>query len=384
MSHVIDYVRNYGHIPFSEKPFCDEDNVAINMSFYMPLDKAVSPSFDDEPVPFSEACQKLFALRGNKHQPVGLVLVKGISQLLMAMAEQKRYSEIKVVACTDNYGKRPAVQFNAATYLLPTGEVLVMFRGTDDTLIGWEEDLNILTAGGTPSDELSLAYLAEAAKRFDGDLIVCGHSKGGYVAQYAVMNSPKEIRDRVKYLYNNDGPGLASYDYLQGDRAVYNELLPRYRHFVPQSSFIGMMLAHDDDYIAVKSSKLTGAMQHDMLTWLFDGDKLRIAKKGTNKKSKISDLMFHAVRDNITPAQSDAVALVVGEVIEGTGQRGLLDVKRHVGATLKGGKAAWKAIDKGTKKEFKGSMKLMRKSFGKATRAVLAGRYEGVNDRLSK
>jgi len=67
MSYVIDYVRNYGNVSFTEKPFCDEDNVAINMSFYMPLDKAVSPSFDDEPVPFTEACQKLFALRGNQH-----------------------------------------------------------------------------------------------------------------------------------------------------------------------------------------------------------------------------------------------------------------------------------------------------------------------------
>ena len=383
MSYVIDYVRNYGNVSFTEKPFCDEDNVAINMSFYMPLDKAVSPSFDDEPVPFTEACQKLFALRGNQHKPVGLVLVKGISKLLMAMSEQKRYSEMKVVACTDNYGKNPAVQFNAATYLLPTGEVLVVFRGTDDTLIGWEEDLNILTAGGTPSDALSLEYLAEAAKRFDGPLIVCGHSKGGYVAQYAVMNSPKEIRDRVEYLYNNDGPGLATYDYLNGDREIYNELLPRYRHLVPRSSFIGMMLAHDEDFKAVRSNKITGAMQHDMLTWKFKGEHLDIADDIT-RKSKISDLLFQSVRDNITPEQKAAVAEVVNKVIEGTGQRGLLDVKSNVGATLKGGKAAYKAIDKETKKTFKSSMKLMRKSLGKATKTVLGGKYESVNNRLAK
>ena len=294
MSNVRDYVKNYGHISFSEKPFCDEDNVALNMSFYMPIHLAVSPSFDDEPIPFPEACKKLFELRGNKHKPVGLVLVKEISMLLMEMAETKRYGEMKVVACTDVFEMNPAVQFNAATYLLPTGETVVLFKGTDDTLVGWEEDLNILTEGSVPSDNMAVEYLKEAAAKFDGDLIVCGHSKGGYVAQYAAMHSPKEIRDRIKYLYNDDGPGLASYDYYHD--GAYQELLPRYRHFVPTSSFIGMMLAHDDDFIAVKSSKITGAMQHDLLTWKFDGDKL-VTAKDISKKSKISDLTFNNLRD---------------------------------------------------------------------------------------
>ena len=59
MSSVRDYVKNYGNISFKDKPFCDEDNVALCMSFYMPLDKAVSPSFDEAPVPFEKACKDL-------------------------------------------------------------------------------------------------------------------------------------------------------------------------------------------------------------------------------------------------------------------------------------------------------------------------------------
>lgn len=379
MSNVRDYVKNYGHIPFSEKPFCDEDAVAMCMSFYMPLDKAISPSFDEEPVDFPEACKKLFAIRGNKHKPVGLVLVKAISKLFMEMGDTKRYGEMKVLACTETFDKHPAVQFNAATFLLPTGETVVLFRGTDDTLIGWEEDLNILTEGGTPSDALALDYLNEVAKRYKGDIIVCGHSKGGYVAQYAAINCPKEVRDRIKYLYNLDGPGLATYDYYGNE--AYNELLPRYRHIIPQASFIGMMLAHDDSFTVVKSTKITGAMQHDMLTWKFKGDKLNTADDIT-KASKISDLMFHEVRDNVTPEQTAALAKALDEVIEGTGQRGLLDVKSNVGATLKGGKRAWKALDDETKKEVKGSMKVMKKAFKNSAKAVRKGEYQPVGQRL--
>ena len=293
MSFVKDYVDCYGYLSFKDKPFTKEDNVAMCMSFYMPLDKVVSPSFDDEPRPFADVCNDMFALRGNVHKPVGLVLTKGISELLMAMAEQKRYNEMKVVACTDNFCEKPAVQFNACTFLLPDGKIVVLFRGTDDTLTGWKEDLDMLASKeGIPSEHLSVEYLKEVASRFDGEIIVCGHSKGGYVANYAVLNSDKEIRDRVIALYNNDGPGFATYDYLTSD--VYKEILPKYHHLIPQSSFIGMMLLHDADYTVIKSTGLVGALQHDLLTWVFDGDKL-VECEDITKRAKVSDLAFYDI-----------------------------------------------------------------------------------------
>ena len=52
---------------------------------------------------------------------------------------------MKVVACTRVYQEKPAVQFEAATFLLPNGKIVVLFKGTDDTLVGWKEDFDILT-----------------------------------------------------------------------------------------------------------------------------------------------------------------------------------------------------------------------------------------------
>ncbi len=382
MSNVRDYVKNYGNVSFTEKPFCDEDNVALCMSFYMPLDKAVSPSFDEAPVPFEKACKDLFALRGNKHKPVGMVLVKGISKLLMEMAEQKRYQEIQVVACTETFETKPAVQFNAATYLLPTGEIVVLFRGTDDTLTGWKEDYDILASrDNVPSGPLSVAYLGEVAKRYDGDIIVCGHSKGGYVAQYAVFNSPKDVRDRVKYLYNNDGPGFATYDYYTG--GVYEEIKPRYKHFVPENSMIGMMLMHDDDYTPVKSTRITGAMQHDMLTWKFNGDKLMTCAD-TKKMSKVLDMTLYEMASTLPEEKIQAVEKMLAAVIDGTGQRGLLDVKSHVGASLKGGKQGFKSLDEETKQLLKATVKDAKGMYKRAKKAVKEGNFKTAAQRAAE
>ena len=381
MANVSDYIKNYGNISFKDKPFCDEDNVAMCMSFYMPLDKVVSPSFDEEPKPFGIACRELFAYRGNKHKPVGLVLVKEISRLLMDMAARKRFSEVKVLACTDNFSKSPAVQFNAGTFLLPNGDIVVLFRGTDDTLVGWKEDVDMLASdSGIPSEKLSVDYLAEVAKRFDGDIIVCGHSKGGYVAQYAVLNSPKEVRDRIKYLYNNDGPGFKNYDYLGSD--VYNELLPRYRHFIPQSSFIGMMLMHDDDYTVVKSNGLIGPLQHDLRTWQFKGDKL-ITCNDVSAVGKVTDLVFHDLIRSLSEEQIDAVETAVGEIFEATGQRGLLDVKENLVEAFKGGLLAARGLDDDTKSVLKETAKSAGKYIKEATQTVRRGEFKTVKERIN-
>ena len=109
------------------------------------------------------------------------------------MAKYKRFTEMKVVGCTRIYKKEPAVQFEAATFLLPDGNIAVLFKGTDDTLVGWKEDFDILTKKGIPSGKLSTEYLEKVADKFDGDIIICGHSKGGFIAQYAVLFCSQKV-----------------------------------------------------------------------------------------------------------------------------------------------------------------------------------------------
>lgn len=145
MANVIDYIKRYGNDSFCDVPFGEADNVALCGMYYMPFDEVVSESFDDEPVAFKDACENIFDLRGRKHKPVGLILLKNISEQMMEMSQYKRYQEMRVVGAVRIYEKVPAVQFEAATFLLPDGTVVVLFKGTDDTLIGWKEDFDILT-----------------------------------------------------------------------------------------------------------------------------------------------------------------------------------------------------------------------------------------------
>lgn len=267
----------------------------------------------------------------------------------MAMAPKKRFAEMKVVSAVRIYEKKPAVQFEAATFLLPNGDVVVLFKGTDDTLIGWKEDIDILTKKGIPSNMFATEYLEKAANRFSGNIIVCGHSKGGFIAQYATLFCKKEIRDRIIKVYNNDGPGFWDYSYLESE--TYAEMLPKYRHFVPQSSFIGMMLAHDYDYTVIKSDQVLGPLQHDLYSWQFDGRKLKRVDDLT-PVGKLNDGILHDLVDNLTDEQEQALDEVFDVVIAGINQEGLLDVKNNIIPSLKGGVEAWRSLDKDTQKKF--------------------------------
>lgn len=349
MANVMDYIKKYGDISFCDMPFGEADNVALCGMYYMPFDKVVSDSFGDEPVDYKTASDEIFELRGRKHTPVGLVLLKNISEQMVLMSKYKRFQEMKVVAAVRVYEKAPAVQFEAATFLLPDGKIVVLFKGTDDTLTGWKEDFDILTKKGIPSNRLSIEYLEKAAKNFDGNIIVCGHSKGGFIAQYAALYSSKEVRDRIEVVYNDDGPGFWDYSYLESE--TYAEMLPKYRHFVPQSSFIGMMLAHDNDYEIIKSNQILGPLQHDLNSWQFSGKKLVRAEELTDM-GKMNDGVLRDLVGGLDDESEKVLDTVLDKVLSGVNQNGLLDVKKNFVPALKGGVEAWRSLDRDTQKKF--------------------------------
>ena len=349
MANVMDYIKKYGDISFCDMPFGEADNVALCGMYYMPFDKVVSDSFEDEPVDYKTASDEIFELRGRKHTPVGLVLLKNISEQMVLMSKYKRFQEMKVVAAVRVYEKAPAVQFEAATFLLPDGKIVVLFKGTDDTLTGWKEDFDILTKKGIPSNRLSIEYLEKAAKNFDGNIIVCGHSKGGFIAQYAALYSSKEVRDRIEVVYNDDGPGFWDYSYLEIE--TYAEMLPKYRHFVPQSSFIGMMLAHDNDYEIIKSNQILGPLQHDLNSWQFSGKKLVRAEELTDM-GKMNDGVLRDLVGGLDDESEKVLDTVLDKVLSGVNQTGLLDVKKNFVPALKGGVEAWRSLDRDTQKKF--------------------------------
>ena len=104
-----------------------------------------------------------------------------------------------------------------------------------------------------PSQRLAAEYVrAVAAAQKRTRLVLGGHSKGGNIAVYAAFHCAPAVQRRLTAVYSNDGPGvkeplqrLACYQWMRGKMIS----------IVPESSVVGMLLEHEDNYTVVKSSR---------------------------------------------------------------------------------------------------------------------------------
>ena len=115
-----------------------------------------------------------------------------------------------------------------------------------------------------PSQEAALNYTLAISKLFRGQLILGGHSKGGNLAVYAAMMSPPRLQNRIVSIYSHDGPGFRDNVFSS---AGYLRISDRIHKTLPQSSLVGMLLEHQEDYAIVESTAV-GIIQHNPYSWI--------------------------------------------------------------------------------------------------------------------
>ena len=155
----------------------------------------------------------------------------------------------------------------ALTVLLEDGSAFLAFRGTDGTLVGWKEDFNLSFLDVVPAQLEAADYVQTFAAGFSGPLRLGGHSKGGNLAVAGAALAGMKARDQIRSVWSFDGPGLNAYLLA---RPGYSELLTRIRSFVPKSSVVGLLLAHEEPYTVVDSDQ-EGLFQHDPYSWQVQG-----------------------------------------------------------------------------------------------------------------
>lgn len=382
MATVKEFIRDYADVSFETKPLCDGDFVLICQSFYMPLEYVVSDSLESEPMALSEAGRRVFEMQGNQHKKLGLMISKAPSQRLKDMAESKRYKDVKVLSVKAVFSRTPAVQYAAGSFLMPDGTVVVSFRGTDDSIAGWVEDLDFFTRQGSPAYDYAVEYLESIAAKYDGNIAVCGHSKGGNEALYAALNCSSETRKRIKYLFNADGPGYHSHSVIEGEE--YKEILPEYLHYIPSSSFVGVLLAHDYDYKPVKSSMHLGPLQHDLGTWQISDGSL-VVLPDTDILSKVTDICLAKIADKArTGGYCNTVDTVIDKLTLATDQLTLTGFASHIPSSVKKAVNEWKSLDFPVRQNFSGAFKGSGKMLKESIKLAKEGKIKQITDTLLK
>jgi len=258
MTNMFDYLTWRGDLTFTQVPPNPVDALifsTLSYVFYGPMAEAAPGQ-----AATLRACAEEFL---TLEAPETRVRVKKDMELLRAAAATTRFGLAKLCLYESRFLPEQETQFAAMTFLLDDGTLFVVYRGTDNSLVGWKEDFNMTFQQAIPSQQLAQAYIRRVAQTYGAPMRVAGHSKGGNLAVFAAARCSPQVRSRILEVYNNDGPGFTKY--MMGDPG-YLEVVPRIHTFVPQSSVIGMLLEHEELYQVLRSSSV-GIMQHDPYSW---------------------------------------------------------------------------------------------------------------------
>ena len=323
MGPVYDYLTWRGDLTMRAAPFCEVDSLILSMFAYLDMQDIV-PAPGEEGELSVWAASKAFLERypDPKKSKMGVLIPKDIVKMMRAMRSTKRFGTLKMSGYVNLIDPETELQFSAVTFLMADGTAIVTYRGTDDTLVGWKEDMNMCFLPVVPAQIKAVEYLKNVAKEHKGKLILTGHSKGGNLAVYAAVHSDAAVRERITAVYSNDGPGFGK-NIL--DDPDYREIRPRICNLVPQSSVVGMLLEHDENFTVVKSRQKSGFLQHNGLSWEILGNSFVHLKDVTSDSRKLDRTVNQWIRD-MTPEQREEFAEAVYQLFSVDGAQTLTDL----------------------------------------------------------
>lgn len=354
MGNIFDFIDWRGDLTFEQDPFHEVDAAIFSAVSYVELDKIVSED-PVEQILLRDAFEEFQGcLHDPKYRNLGRVIPDEVLVLFGKMSKCKRYAGLRMSGYVNHVDEQSEEQFAAVTFQNDKGEIYIVYRGTDDTIVGWKEDFNIAYMDVIPAQEEARKYLGQVSAALKGKIRLMGHSKGGNLAIYSAAKCGKRIQKRIAGAYNMDGPGFLPEFLSLGD---YQEINERAYWYLPHESMIGTLLCHGTNEYVIKSTN-RGIMQHDFFSWEVLGKDL-LKEESLSKESLIVHQAIDQCMKKLTVAQRKQFVAIVFDALETTEAKTLSQISAR---NLKSIIDSVKNADPESKKLLMGMGKLVLKT----------------------
>lgn len=330
MGNIMDYLDWRGDIRLEHSPFNEVDNLVLSQLVYVNFDYIVPARWSGSSITVCEAAERYTALYDEDHIQQFTYMIRSSIPLMHKMAKSSRFANAKLSKFEKVIDLDRTKQFAAMQIELDDGSIYVAYRGTDNTIVGWKENFNMTVSMPVAAQYEALRYLEDTTEEGDAPLRLGGHSKGGNLAVYAAMMCRPDIKERIVDVYNNDGPGFET-RIIKSD--AYQQILGRIRTIVPQSSIVGMLLEHEEEYIVVQSY-VSLLMQHEAFSWEVLGNSF-VKGESVEKKSELLDMTLKSWLGQMDKTQRQQFVAALFHVFEAGDIRTFDDL----------GKAKWQKIN---------------------------------------
>ena len=327
MANLSDYVLWRGDLPFEVRPFNAIDALILCQLSYLNFSDIVPAQFTDG-ITLREAA-RIYGADSTRGTPeeFGVLINPLTADLLKAAGETERFGSILLKGFVNEIDRSADKQFAAITALLPTGCACVVYRGTDDSIIGWKEDCLLSLSAPIPSHTAAVDYLSAAAEAAvvcgTEKLYIAGHSKGGNLALYAAGSAAASIRERIERVFCFDSPGFA-FDIEQ--RSGFQAIIPKTTSFIPQSSVVGVLLSYLPHYTVIESAETNTFWQHDAFSWQIKRDEFVTYQQGRTKESYFAEKTMQEWLSHLNDTDRKEFIETLFAVLFGTGAETLSEL----------------------------------------------------------
>lgn len=306
MASIRGFLKQNGNKSFLDFPFCEADLVVIALLSYcnyeqssITKNKDLYNSFTNIRDFMDENTKK--RITNNFFKPNEFL------SFLEMFNKSSRYDNVKLGFFEENKSNRNEIQFFGLTFFIDD-KIFVTFRGTDRSVVGWQEDFDLVLKDVIPSQEEAKNYLFKMVNLLKKPVYVLGHSKGGNLAYFAYYFNDINVQDMVIKVYNLDGPGF-KFD----TKKLYKKNKEKLVKIVPHDDVVGILLNDPSELIICKSSEVN-VNAHDLLTWQFDF---------FNKYKTLT-------RTKELTIYSETLRITINEFIKEIGIDNVKDVKRAI------------------------------------------------------
>lgn len=309
------YIQQNGNFTFDQLAFNEVDALILDEMVYLPVDLFISESLD-----FSRGLtiQEL----AQAYQPYAqhfMVTNKPLAsahrtKLLELAGKYERYRNLRVSGFQNKVDLKVQTQSAYLLIELRPNIIMIIFRGTDDLIIGWKEDFVLLYQSTIPAQTFATTYLQTVYAAYpDADFYIAGHSKGGHLALYAASQLVEKQIQQIRCLYTFDA--LGHHPHILKRRRM-QLVCQRHIRIVPDDSIVGMMLFHLTKPTVIKS-KQRSFWQHDVRNWSIVNTQL-VRADTTSAISKITDRASKQFINNYSSNERQHITRIVFGLIDAT------------------------------------------------------------------
>lgn len=315
--NVFSYIKWRGDLSFTQDLFNTIDGLIISQLTFLedmiPLTK--------DPKPLKEAMEPYLKLTKKDKINLGMILPADCIKLGTLISKTNRYGDCLISDYVKEYSETSIEQFCALTYHVNDKLMVIAFQGTDDSLIGWQENFDMVIKFPIPAQERAANYVDEIHNKYpDKRIILVGHSKGGNLSLYAGIYATSN--DYIDKIYNYDGPGFELGDL---DLEKLEKVKSKIKNVLPSHSTVGMIFNQYGKIEYVKSNE-KGLLQHNGFSWLVSGKKF--IKESVNKDClKFHDELNYLVM-NLSEEQREAFCKSFDRYVKACGAKTLLELNQ--------------------------------------------------------